>query len=763
MWDVIKEDYKWLSKNAIQTIILVFITLFVFIWIREALLAWFLLPVAFMVTFSVLYFSGLTLNFLTNFSLILTLWIAIDTILVIIEWAHERVKQWLNTDNAIILAIAEFKAPLISGTLTTLLAFLPMMFLPGIMWKFLSFISITVFATLLATLILSLTLNSAIFMKMWAPSLKNKLKNNESINSSRRWLPVYIKSLDEDKLPKHVKLLLKNDRIWKKEKVFTKEKELKKFSIDRLRTSFQNTIADWYIRILKLALKNTVTKLVTILLPIFLLILTFIFISPKLWFVLMPQSDNPYITIEIKAPNWTVSEVLEDYITDINNILKPIPEIYSTTIRLHNNKITGSIELYKENFRKDNNLLDSATFVKNLEKSFSVFNKWNIEFQVLQQADWPPTWSAVWIKIVVNDVRSFSKLFNVSNDFKDFLLTIDWTKAVSLSSESTPWQFIFKFNHDLLSLYWLTESQVLTQISSLINWQDAWTIKWLWDDYSIKVKLADYRDKLSPSDIENLEINTQNWLFRIWDAVTVSFDKAVQKITREDWNIIISLWSEVQEWYLPTDIQPKLDEFASNYNFPEWVYFIEWWESADNADLIKSTIFSFFIAIFSIFMILVFQFNSYSQPAIILYSVVLALLWVNLWLYALWQPYSMPFAIWFISLTWIVINDAIILIDRINVLTNRWIDKYEAVLNAGRQRLQPIIITTLTTVFWIIPIAMQDNFWLWLWGTIIFGLATWSTMTLIAIPALYLLDLWKVFKEWFRSIKRKLKMIFWSN
>ena len=102
----------------------------------------------------------------------------------------------------------------------------------------------------------------------------------------------------------------------------------------------------------------------------------------------------------------------------------------------------------------------------------------------------------------------------------------------------------------------------------------------------------------------------------------------------------------------------------------------------------------------------------------------------------------MPFAIWFISLTWIVINDAIILIDRINVLVKRWIDKYDAVLDAWRQRLQPIIITTLTTVFWIIPIAMQDNFWLWLWWTIIFGLAMWSAMTLIAIPALYMLRTW---------------------
>ena len=160
-------------------------------------------------------------------------------------------------------------------------------------------------------------------------------------------------------------------------------------------------------------------------------------------------------------------------------------------------------------------------------------------------------------------------------------------------------------------------------------------------------------------------------------------------------------------------------------------------------DLIISTVKSLFISIFLIFSILVFQFNSYRQPIIVLYSIVLALLWVNVWLYLTWNPYSMPFAIWFIALTWIVVNDAIILIDRIN----KWIlyeqehgwkvDYIEQIIVAWKSRLQPIIVTTLTTVFWVLPLALQDEFWSWLWFTIIFWLFVWSTMTLIVVPVLY--------------------------
>ena len=93
--------------------------------------------------------------------------------------------------------------------------------------------------------------------------------------------------------------------------------------------------------------------------------------------------------------------------------------------------------------------------------------------------------------------------------------------------------------------------------------------------------------------------------------------------------------------------------------------------------------------------------------------------------------------IWFIALTWVVVNDAIILIDRMNKNIDKWIDSLHAVISAWKSRLQPIIVTTLTTVFWVLPLALQDEFWAGLWFTIVFGLFAWSSMTLFVIPSLY--------------------------
>ena len=97
----------------------------------------------------------------------------------------------------------------------------------------------------------------------------------------------------------------------------------------------------------------------------------------------------------------------------------------------------------------------------------------------------------------------------------------------------------------------------------------------------------------------------------------------------------------------------------------------------------------------------------------------------------------MPFAIWFIALTWIVVNNAIILIDKINSNLSKWVDWVEAVAESWKSRLRPILLTTLTTLFGILPLALEDEFWAWLWFTIIFWLLFSSVMTLYVTPSLY--------------------------
>lgn len=720
--EIIIDDYKNLGNTAIQTLVLVFLTIFVFVWLRESLIASILLPLAFFITFIVLNILWFSLNFLTNFSLVLTLGIAIDTIIVIIEWASERQKLWYSRKNAVILAVRDLKSPLISGTMTTLVAFLPMIFLPWVLWKFLAYIPITVFITLLWALVLSLTIATALFYKL--ASKKSSYHGDDKY---------------EDTLSSEEKQFLANDRLWKKRIEWDKE---------NFREKLLSFLWSYYYNILYTFLSSTKSRLLSITIPFVLLILTFVFLSPRIGFTLFPASDEWVININIEWQTWGNKESLQPYIPVIENTLSALEEMKVYYISVSWNSMSVYVELTDSILRQEAWLRD----VFEIEEIILAWldplaSEWLL-VEVASAANGPPAWSPVWIKINANSARDIDTLKDVAEDFKEFLQLQEGTKNVGTSSWDNPGQFVFKFDKQKLSFSGLTPNDLLWDIRGKIAWFNAWSISSTFEDNDIVLSIDRFEDTLAPSDVMDMIITTRIWEVRVWDYAEYSFESWLSSIWREDGKITIWVNSDLQTWFLPTQIQPGLIEFAEGYVFPDGISYTAWGENEENAELIAATLQSFFIALFLIFTILVFQFNSYSQPVIILYSVVLALLWVNIGLFLTGNPYSMTFGIWFIALTWVVVNDAIILVDRINRNLDRLVrnagdkklelnDYVESLVAAGKSRLQPIIVTTLTTLFWVLPLALQDAFWAGLWFTIIFGLFAGSFMTLFIIPALY--------------------------
>jgi len=293
-----------------------------------------------------------------------------------------------------------------------------------------------------------------------------------------------------------------------------------------------------------------------------------------------------------------------------------------------------------------------------------------LEVNIAAQANGPPTWDPVGVKLIADSTKQFDTLRSVSVDFENYLRTLEGTKSIASSSAETPGQFVFEFDNEKLSNIWLTPDDLLRELFFYTNGLTAWSIKSTYEDNDIVLSFADFEEELNPKDISDIVIQTSVWNIRVGDFAEYTFKKSVSSIWRENGKITISVWSKLETGYLPTDLQPKLEEFAGKYNYPKWISFTSGGEQSENSELIISTFRSLFISLFLIFSILVFQFNSFRQPIIVLYSVILALLWVNIGLFLTGNPYSMPFWIGFIALTWIVVNDAIILIDKIN--TTLW-------------------------------------------------------------------------------------------
>lgn len=722
LWENIVEDYKNLGTTAIQTFILVFLTIFVFVGLRESMIASILLPLAFFITFISLNVMGLSLNFLTNFSLVLTLGIAIDTIIVIIEGASERQKLWFSRKNAVILAVQDLKAPLISGTATTLVAFLPMIFLPGIIGKFLAYIPITVFATLLAALILSLTLASALFYKLASKKKVYHIEEN------------YEKSLSDEE-----RTFLLEERAWKKEVAASES---------NTREKYLEKLGELYYKLLSKFIHSRKTRLLAIATPFILLVLSFVFLSPKIGFTLFPASDEGLININIEAKTGTDKEALRPYISQIEEVVSSFEEMKVYYLTLSGNSIGVNVELTDANIRQEAGLKDVFIVEEEILKWLEPLQSEWLKVEIATQANGPPTGSPVWVKLQATSANDVGTLKKVADDFKIFLQDIPGTKNVSTSSTDNPGQFVFRFDNNRLAFAGITPDDILWEIRVYFSGITAWSIKSAFEENDIILSIEEFEDIVTPEDIENLVVNTRVGDIRVGDYASFSFEPALSSINRLDGRINISVESELENGVLPTEVQPQLEEFAASYNYPENISFSAGGESSENSELIFATFQSFFISLFLIFTILVFQFNSYSQPLMILYSVVLALLWVNIGLFLTGNPYSMTFGIGFIALTGVVVNDAIILVDRINRnldrLNNNFdrstltIEDYtEALVAAGKSRLQPIIVTTITTVFGVLPLALEDPFWAGLGFTIIFGLAAGSFMTLFIVPALY--------------------------
>ncbi|PID87704.1 hypothetical protein CSB07_00070 [Candidatus Gracilibacteria bacterium] len=720
MSELIKDDYKNLGSTAVTTIILVFITILLFVGFRESLIASFLLPLSFLITFIVLDILGLSLNFLTNFSLVLTLGIAIDTIIVIIEGASERLKLGYSRLNSILLAVYDLKAPLISGTLTTLSAFLPLMFLPGIMGKFLSYIPITVFSTLLAALILSLTVSSTLFLKL-----------------SRKQKTFHINESFENMLSEKEREYLAKDRQGKAKKT--------KNTLN-IRERFLDFLGRRYFKLLLKMINSFRARLLSVILPIIFLLITFVLLSPKIGFTLFPATDEGVMDVFIKAKTGTDNSSLEKYVKVINNSLSSYPEVKVFKVSIRGNTIDLYIELFDKLERKEKSMRSLFEIERLVADDLKVLKSEGLKVEVETLKNGPPGVKAVGIKLIASNNKYLDTLKQVSDDFEEYLRGIPGTKNVSTSSEDNPGQFVFKFDKSKLDFVGLVPDDILREVFAYTSGLKAGSIKSEYEDNNIKLLVSDFDKNLSPDDINNLVITTKIGKIRVGDFADYKFMKSLSMINREDGKIIISVEADNTKDFLPSEIQPKLVEFAKNYNYPKGISFEAGGENEENNDLIISTIKSFFIALFLIFTILVFQFNSYSKPIIILYSVVLALLGVNIGLYLTGNPYSMPFGIGFIALTGVVVNDAIILVDRINKNVDR-LERHKkdtlkkdyliAVSSAGKSRLQPIIVTTLTTIFGVLPLAMQDEFWAGLGFTIIFGLFAGSFMTLFIIPSLY--------------------------
>lgn len=731
--DDIVDNYGNLGQSGIESLVLVLLIAALFIWFRQSIIAVLLMVLSFFITFIVLNSLWMTMNFLTNFSLIIAFGSWVDTVIVFIQAAYENMKLGFNPKSAILIAIKTYQSANISTSLINICVFLPLFTLPGILGKFLSFIPITIFATLLASLILALTVNGAVFAKLNKP-LKYYF-------DELQWDEEFIMSPEErelleyervGKLPYHQYISLttqENTPFWQKVIAAITHVWQRIFSVVEWWLNYVQSI---YVAWLHKIITHKVFRIWWIIWPVILLILSFIFFAKSIGFKIFPSGDNPNIIIWIAAKEWTDTDHMNLIGSGISSYIATITGMKSYNVSIKNNKIDLAVYLVK----KKNRSRDSFVILDQINNWLNYLTQQWLTVQWKVQAGWPPSDKAIWIKLVANSVDDLSKLKLVADDFEKYLKSTTWTVNVNNSSTESPWQFEFIFDSDKLSQLWLSPTDIQSELYTSINGSNAGSITLGWIDRDMIVKLNKFDGSITPELITNTVINTRAWPVTIWSIAKVQMTKAVNNISRLNTDVVMIVDTDTLPW-APADLQTKLITFADSYDFPAGISYKSGGENAANAELLQAVWVSFMIAMFMAFIILVYQFNSFSLTLIVMYSIITAMLWVNIGLYLTHNPYSMSVIIGFISMIWLVISTAIFLVDRIVYnIDHSDGDIGRSIIEAGSIRFKPIVISHLSTILWTLSVVTLDAFYAGLWWTIVSWLMVGMVITLMSVPAL---------------------------
>lgn len=776
MADLVRRDFDQLGHDFLLTLFLVAFILFLIVGLKEAFVAGLAIPLVFSATFGVLLLMGMTLNFLSSFSLILALGLLVDDAIVVVS----ATKQYLNSgkftpEEAVLLVLHDFKWVLTTTTLATVWAFLPLLFATGIIGEYLKSIPVTISITLIASLLIALMINHPLAAVL------------ERIRMTRRFFFIieavviviagimfYVGSIFSVVLgvialviegymiywyEKGGKaILLKNaeqsEREWSDDELI-KEKLRKQGS--REHESFLSRlihgILDFH-RVLpvyekyfrKYILDKKWRRRVILSVVLLFIFSVGLVVTGVIRSEFFPVSDEDYVYVDIKAPVGTRLSETDAYVRLVEEKLLGYEDIenFSTIVGRpsanggsfvsgNSSSNIGSITITLK--EKGERSMKSYEFTDKVRKDLSAIESPGLKIEVTSLAGGPPAGSAFEGRILGDD---FDVLTKIISDLRPELTSIPGVINVNVSQKDSVPQYTFILNPTRMQENSLNAAYVGSVLRTAIEGVELTKI--IRGEKEIRL-IATFEQSSIPdlSALQNMQIiNMQKQPVFLKDVAYISLEPAVDVITRIDQRRTILLSAGVDS---TTNGQIVLAEFQkriADYDMPTGYDIVYGGENEQNAESVLSIIRAMIIALILIIATLVIQFNSFRKAIIVLVPIPLALIGVFLGMAIFDVPLSFPALIGVLALFGIVVKNSIILVDKINLNIKSGIPFEDAVADAGKSRLEAIFITSICTIFGILPVTLSNEFWMALGSSVIFGLALSSFLTLFLVPAFYL-------------------------
>ncbi|MFD1020129.1 efflux RND transporter permease subunit [Thalassobacillus hwangdonensis] len=641
------------------------------------------IPIAIISTFTLMYFTGETLNVLTMGGLALGIGMMVDSSIVILENIVTYRQQGYSMVESAKKGASELAPAVIASASTTLVVFLPIIFVEGIASELFTPLALTISFALIASLVVSVTL---------IPMLSSKLLTKPLQTSGRRY--------------------------W----------------FDR----FLDKVNDLYRRMLRWVLKFRKTTI----------FVTLAFIAgsaalvPMIGTAFIPPSDQGQIEVSVKTPAGTALSETERVTEKVNERLDRYESVIETSyltvggggfegFSSSSNQATYTIQLVDPDDREK----DTVTVMQEINDLMDDIP--GAEITVSEIGAGLGTGDPVQIQI---NGPEYEVLQQLADQMVYMISNVEGVHNATSSTDEGQPEMQIVVDRDKAAQYGLTYQQVLGQVQLGFSGQVATRYRDGTDEIDVRLILPE-EERQTIADLEGMTIQTPTGA--LIPLATVADLEQVQgpvSLLRENQQRQVNVSSEVVDRDLGSvteDIRAELERL----NMPDEYSYEIGGQAEDMQESFGDLALALVFSIFLVYAVMAIQFENFLFPFIIMFSLPATIIGIVTGLFVTGLPFSLPAFVGIIMLAGIVVNNAIVLVDYINIVRRRGVERYEAILEAAPSRVRPILMTTLTTVLGMVPLAIgigqgaeaQQP----LAVTIIFGLSISSLFTMLLIPVVY--------------------------
>ena len=713
---ILKERLGILETNAIFGLILVVLMLLLFIGWRNAVFAALGIPVAFMATFWFMSIAGYTLSGVSLFGLILVVGIVVDDAIVVIENIYRHIEAGEPPKVAAIRGAQEVGWPVVAASLTTICAFGPLMFMSGVSGQFMRIVPIMAILVLIASLFEVFVILPA-HVAEWG-----KAKHREG--RSR----------------------LDNLRT-RSQDAFTLSVRITGFFV--WFATFFDIIRNRYVRTLKVTIRHRYAFVGSVLfIGLIACVGAFVVLDKELF----PGEDFPQFYVKAEMPPSYGMQETTAVMAQIEAAAKTLPsnEVAAivSNIGIHT-PTSGLLEgvTYGSNFGeviieltpKQQRTRSVDEIIASMRKETATISGME-QLNYITQEGGPPQGQDVEVKV---KGPRFDQLTALADVLKTTLAQMDGVYDIQDDFRTGKSELRIYLKPEKAHQYGLTTFQIAQTVRTAIEGAKATTYREA--DEAIDVIVKYEEDSLKNiAELNNMLIATPTGtIVPLKDVADITEEKGYSDIRRFDGERAITVSASVdRQKTTPFKVNQALISTFANVETLYPGYQLDFRGLFDEirdsfAELWKL----FIVGLLLIYVVLGAQFKSFIQPIIIMFAVPFGMIGAMFGLLLSNATLSMVAMFGIVALSGIVVNDSIVLIDFINKYRERGYNKWYAILKGGSIRLRPIILTSLTTIFGLIPMAVglggKSPIWMPMAYTIIFGLSFATTMTLFVMPALY--------------------------